>query len=170
MNESQALERARKLWGDRAAVRFDRKASRQDTDEYQKALEIHRKKMAYVRRLSRAARCRIEIVETIDPEKLLDRIVKGGESTDKRDAMLMTSAWNKTNARRSLSRVLSKIEALDGKAAALHPEFKRKHPGVHKRCTVGYIGGVAGLNFFHVEGEGDTWEAAFEKADRRRRA
>jgi len=33
------------------------------------------------------------------------------------------------------------------------------------RFYVGAIGGVGGIQFFHVHGRGDTWEEAFAKVD-----
>jgi len=32
------------------------------------------------------------------------------------------------------------------------------------RYSVGYVAGVAGVSFFHVAGQGDTWAEAFEAA------
>ena len=32
------------------------------------------------------------------------------------------------------------------------------------RAQVGFVAGVAGIQFFHVKGEGDTFEQAFESA------
>lgn len=33
-----------------------------------------------------------------------------------------------------------------------------------RRVTVGYVGGAAGLSFFHVAGEGDNWQEAVDAA------
>jgi hypothetical protein len=35
---------------------------------------------------------------------------------------------------------------------------------LHRRVTVGYMSGVAGLEFFHVTAEGDNWQDAIDKA------
>lgn len=37
--------------------------------------------------------------------------------------------------------------------------------GLDYRYSVGYVGGIAGFSFFSVQGQGDTWEEAFAKAE-----
>lgn len=34
------------------------------------------------------------------------------------------------------------------------------------RASVGFVAGVGGIQFFHVKGQGDTWEQALERAKR----
>jgi len=40
------------------------------------------------------------------------------------------------------------------------------HGGISYRYSVGHVAGVAGISFFHVMGQGDTWAEAFEAAAR----
>jgi hypothetical protein len=45
--------------------------------------------------------------------------------------------------------------------------LEAQHVVLTYRCAVGYVTNI-GIPMFHVQGEGDTWEEAFAKADARK--
>lgn len=95
-----------------------------------------------------------------------------------------TKRWGKAAAIRDQkncdatpeSRAAAHKRLVELNAICTTPELRKQHSNERDdvrgranwyRYTVGEIGGVGGIQFLRVHGQGDTWEEAFAAADKR---